>query len=305
MNCLRRRDFILNYTIVNLQFDCRQKVMKGVKSIMKRLASIILVFAVVLCAGISLAGCNDDTQIETYGDFLYSVEYYNEAGERVIKEKGVRSGIMIRGLSEVGKEKEIIVVPESINGIKVQELGSQRMWGAVGIWENEELKKVFILGSVNVASGIFYKCNCLEKVISLSHDINAFNVNGRGRIYNDNGTIPVYLTSYHYSEEYTTNFYKYRDVGPYFFSNVSFRYNYDNEPNDGYYWINDCDYGCRIDYIPEPPTREGNTFEGWYKESECINKWDFETDTLPQAQYNEDNEEIYQETKLYAKWIKN
>ena len=48
----------------------------------------------------------------------------------------------------------------------------------------------------------------------------------------------------------------------------------------------------------------GNTFGGWYKEPECINEWNFETDTLPQAQYGEEGKELYQETKLYAKWIK-
>ena len=44
-------------------------------------------------------------------------------------------------------------------------------------------------------------------------------------------------------------------------------------------------------------------FDGWYKEAECINVWNFETDTLPDAQYDEEGEEIYQETKLYAKWM--
>ena len=34
-------------------------------------------------------------------------------------------------------------------------------------------------------------------------------------------------------------------------------------------------------------------------------KWDFETDALPQAQVDDQGQEIYQETKLYAKWIKN
>lgn len=50
--------------------------------------------------------------------------------------------------------------------------------------------------------------------------------------------------------------------------------------------------------------REGYVFEGWYKESDCINKWDFESDLLPKSQVDEQDQEIYQETKLYAKWIK-
>ena len=46
--------------------------------------------------------------------------------------------------------------------------------------------------------------------------------------------------------------------------------------------------GPRITYIPEAPTREGYTFGGWYKEEECINAWNFETDTLPEAILDEE-----------------
>ena len=56
--------------------------------------------------------------------------------------------------------------------------------------------------------------------------------------------------------------------------------------------------------IPPIPERDGYAFDGWYKESDCINEWDFETDALPQAQVDDQGQEIYQETKLYAKWIK-
>ena len=57
--------------------------------------------------------------------------------------------------------------------------------------------------------------------------------------------------------------------------------------------------------IPPIPERDGYAFDGWYKESECVNIWDFETDALPQARVDDQGQEIYQETKLYAKWIKN
>ena len=90
-------------------------------------------------------------------------------------------------------------------------------------------------------------------------------------------------------------------------ANVSYFFNYDNEENYGYYWVDDFDYGSRIEYVPEDPTREGYTFCGWYKEAECINKWDFDSDTLPEesTEISEDGKEevVYQETKLYAKWV--
>ncbi|QNU65658.1 InlB B-repeat-containing protein [Ruminiclostridium herbifermentans] len=42
---------------------------------------------------------------------------------------------------------------------------------------------------------------------------------------------------------------------------------------------------------PQIPTYEGYIFDGWYKEADCINKWDFTTDR------------VTSETILYAKWI--
>ena len=41
---------------------------------------------------------------------------------------------------------------------------------------------------------------------------------------------------------------------------------------------------------PEQPTRDGFTFDGWYKEKELTTKWDFATDV------------VKEETTLYAKW---
>lgn len=43
---------------------------------------------------------------------------------------------------------------------------------------------------------------------------------------------------------------------------------------------------------PEPPTREGYTFTGWYRDSACYELWNTETDT------------IQQDMTLYAGWEK-
>ncbi len=87
-------------------------------------------------------------------------------------------------------------------------------------------------------------------------------------------------------------------------ANTSYMFNYVDAPNDGYFFIQDYEYGEKIEETPYIPLREGYVFGGWYKEAACINKWNFEKDTLPQTLYNENGEEIYQEIKLYAKWIK-
>ena len=50
-------------------------------------------------------------------------------------------------------------------------------------------------------------------------------------------------------------------------------------------------WGEKLD-VPEPPTREGYTFTGWYKDFACLEKWDPETD------------KVETDLTLYAGWEK-
>lgn len=84
--------------------------------------------------------------------------------------------------------------------------------------------------------------------------------------------------------------------------NVSYMYNYEGAENEGYYWVDSYDNET-IQFIPPEPQREGYTFEGWYKEKECINKWDFEVDkTKEEIPLKETSYDFYSGTYLYAKW---
>ena len=88
-------------------------------------------------------------------------------------------------------------------------------------------------------------------------------------------------------------------------ANTSYMFNYEGEPNEGYFFINDFERGGVIEDTPYEPRREGYTFAGWYKEPECVNAWDFAKDTLPAAEYDEEGNLLFVETKLYAKWEQN
>ena len=87
-------------------------------------------------------------------------------------------------------------------------------------------------------------------------------------------------------------------------ANTSYLFNYDKAPNDGYFFINEFEYGGKIENTPYEPIREGYTFGGWYKESACTNEWNFDEDKLPETEYDEEGNVEFVETKLYAKWIK-
>ena len=52
------------------------------------------------------------------------------------------------------------------------------------------------------------------------------------------------------------------------------------------------EYGELLE-VPEPPSREGYTFTGWYKDPACDIQWNMETDT------------VESDMNLYAGWQKN
>ncbi len=89
-------------------------------------------------------------------------------------------------------------------------------------------------------------------------------------------------------------------------ANVVYHMNYENAPFE-FYCVDNYDYSVqeslsKITIIPPEPQHEGYIFDGWYKEKECVNKWNYETDSLPILKTDINGQVIYQETSLYAKW---
>ena len=266
---------------------------------------IVCGIGIIVLLSVTFNSCNEkENDISIYGDFLYNIVYYDKSGNKVSKNKGFSSEIRILGLSEEGKKKEVIIFPQYINGVKINSIGSSLWYFNIDVWEeNNILKKIIIPYNLNIKGNIFQNCNALERVIIFAHETEK----------NFKSKNSTYVTSYFYNENDVTNVFD-SERGNLHFANVSYLYNYENAPNINYYWIDDYDYGEKIEFIPPTPTREGYEFGGWYKESECINAWDFNVDTLPEVKYvdfvpqhqekhEKDNKTLYQETKLYAKWI--
>ena len=243
-------------------------------------AWIVLILAVMTLVVGLFSGCSRD---EEWGYF--TVKFYDD-----------RETAYITGLTEEGQQQRFLVIPEEIDGVKVYTIGERpllQMWSSIGYADicSDKLEKIYIPFSTEIISGSFRNSSNLMKVVSIRDDyyINGFEYSIK-RCYSRE----VYI-----ERGYT------RDC--YVMSNVSYFYNYKTEENNGYYWIDDWGYGSKIEFIPPEPEREGYTFGGWYKEPECINEWDFGTDVLPEerTEINEEGEEevVYQETKLYAKWL--
>ena len=205
---------------------------------------------------------------------------------------------MAIGLTELGKQQKVLAIPETFNDLEVVLRGGPAYATALNCTiSSRNLEKLFVPYTINA-----WERECFQekqKIITITntpiYDGNTYRFN-------------MYVSSYLYENAnkylesigYIT---KYNDIRKCHIANVSYHFNYEGAPNVGYYWLDDYDYGEQISYIPKEPIREGYIFSGWYKEKECINKWDFELDRLPNELLDEENEIVFQETMLYAKWI--
>ncbi|HEY8389363.1 MAG TPA: InlB B-repeat-containing protein [Clostridia bacterium] len=238
---------------------------------MKRKTVSILIIALFILSVFS--GCNDKL---TRGDFEYI--FYGEGDKREAD---------IVGLTPDGMKKKILVVPKKINGYPVVAIWRRSITGYFQtIWETDQLEILYIPCKLQIFGNTFLKCPNLNKIFVLN-----FEEDTTWGDYN----FDFYYTSisiYIYRYYYISNMQK-STIKP---ANVTYYYNYDDSPNNGCYWLDNLEDGEKISFIPEEPIREGYVFAGWYKEPECINKWDFENDIIYASK------DDFYENKLYAKW---
>ncbi len=251
---------------------------KGIQLLIVILCLIVL-FPLTGCGN----GCSIGLRLYENDIFIYTVGYDTNR-------------VSILGLTDKGREQEYLIVPEKIDGKdvvalsyndynekKIEEKFGDKKYSGL---RSDNLKKIFIIPKIQVKNMDVFQC--------------AKNLYGVFYLSNES-TVREGVNHYNYYYTKENEVPKITRDGR--IANVSYYYNYEQAPNNGYYWIDNYNYGEKIEYIPPIPERDGYAFDGWYKESDCINKWDFETDALPQAQVDDQGQEIYQETKLYAKWI--
>ena len=271
---------------------------------MKRLIKVISI-GLIMVILLSMSGCflfSDGKT--TVGDFV--VKY------RKPETKYPDGYYLLYELSKAGKKKKNIILPKEINGrpyllrfnggALIGDAGTNAVFAG-------KMEKVYIEYPGNYcekrykdepACIWFTGDKYLKKVI-----VNIQNIRFRK---NNLGPQPI-LFCYNYSlrsfacnQDENNNYIAKERLR---LANIQFLYNYEEAPNEGYFWIDDIDNGEKMEVMPDTPEREGYTFEGWYNEKECINKFDFET-VFNKPVLNEGD--IYPEdyvTYVYAKWTQN
>lgn len=216
----------------------------------------------------------------TSGDFICTTRHCNNGYCRII------------GLSEEGKKKEILVFPNVIKQYKVECIGIKDIFKKNNI-EITNAKKIYFTADygIDINASISYVLSNDEQKfeIYLTSGYSSFNTAELEQIYKElyvNNHTRLVTSGVFYSKDYRL-------------SRANVLYLVDDE----IYFIDDCD-GTVVSVIPPTPYKKGYNFVGWYKESECINKWDFENDMIPSKTYDEEGNYLFKETRLYAKWEK-
>ena len=220
------------------------------------------------------------------GDFKYSV--YGDKDSKYAE---------ITGLTSEGMGKQVLIVPEEIGGYTVQAIQQRKVFlSSPKPWASDKLEALYLPNNLSIDEETLNDCPNIKKIfiMSLEEEDVYFSSNKAPSlelVRNPESNVKVFIFTYFYSKESISS--KSNRISP---ANITYYYNYDRPPNEGCHWLDNLQDGEIITFIPEDPTRERYIFAGWYKEPECINKWDFEKDTVlaPEGEYYEN--------KLYAKW---
>ena len=245
---------------------------------MKRLYAIILLCLTITCC---FTGCLIKDLLER--DFNDEYFYYT-----IIDDNNVAVG-SLNSYPESG----VVFFPERVRNYTVSKLGFAGLWpggngylGWVTAPEGIVMKRYYfphtikkvMSGYMSSSGGYWTKVFYCGEIINLGK----LSAGDEAKIY-------VPLEKYDLFENELSEYLK----GSLLKANVCYFLNYDE---NNYYYIDYYENDEKIMYIPPEPQRAGYSFGGWFKESDCINQWDFDTDTLQLT------EEV-QEVKLYAKWI--
>ena len=265
-------------------------IKKATCIVLSVILAVIPMMMLSSCTTIAMVTQKELPKLETEY-FYYSVKTEDDGSQRAY----------LVGFTELGLEQTELIFPEEIGGIKVWGVGyTLPRWTGeeqFGRFQSLTLEKLFFPFSYNEKYWAYYNCwvgnAYVVKWYPQADGAAIINVSGKASIYGFN----IYKNED--KEDFQSNNCR--------VANVSYLYNYDDSPNDGWYWVDSYDEDL-ITYIPPEPEREGYAFAGWYKESECTNPWDFEHDItgkeLVIEAHGQNVYDTYEGIYLYAKWNK-
>ena len=206
-------------------------------------SAILMILILILCFCMSGCSCENDERLHTE-DFYY----------RILSTTGKYDYVYITGLTEKAKNAEFLIIPDEIDGMPVE---------SVGTFTSMTLKKLYVSKSVRriIKGRILFARSSDCKVLYISNTFKCIEEN----------------CTYYVSEHAEKN-YREKSGGAKLMkvANVSYWYNYPDAPNEGIYFIDDLNEGEGFEFVPPDPTRDNFTFAGWYSDEECTEPFDMD-----------------------------
>lgn len=248
---------------------------------MKKYFRAVLAILILTVLSGGIVGCTFETQYSKNLKRIFETEYFvciNYEGEDTVT---------ILTLTDKGKEQEILVIPDKINGYKVNELGGQ-IRGDVFfnkptyVVQFTHTKKIYFIKESKAPYGTMHYSfgrNIPQLVLLIPEEALLDDLKTLG---SDN--------TYSYVDKETlvkANL----DRSKADLCNMFFYENYENGRGMPY-WI---DYICEngVYVKPSNPQRTGYVFSGWYTDSDGTEEWNGEY-AIPEGETS---------LELYAKWI--
>lgn len=216
-----------------------------------------------------------------------TVEFESKVKKTEEFEYAIEQGTV--SIGNILTEKKAVFIPYFVENKKVTKLGFDVFMNEITMGSVTKVERVYLPNSIEEFFTYVMQRN--KKVFYCGNPTDLYHL-----CYGVEG-YPIYVP-YETYDEFNKLFIYGNEENNLIKANVTYYLNYPDkiyEYNE-YYYIDYYDNGSLIEFIPPNPEKEGYTFEGWFKEPECINQWDF-TKNLT---YNVEESPV---TNLYAKWV--
>ena len=268
--------------------------MKGGKGMKEFYIRVTMFFCVLSVIVFSASGCEWENSQKTEEFELYGITYeYSPTlgGYQVAK---------INDIAEL-EGQNCLYIPDCVNGKQVLLLGKHKNRVAM-VSQCSETERIYLPWSVfNSCKIIHEDSSRLRYVLSASNQYLVGNYLGIEPVENEQGRYVITRWLYDKETHEGSSYWQNEIQTHYLPANISFMFNYDNNPNEGYFFVDLVEESGKLMKPPYEPRRDGYTFQGWYKDVACTKAWDFENDTVT-IQFDEEGNHIYEEIRLYAKW---
>lgn len=243
----------------------------------------VLNLLMVLMVGFSLVSCGNGPKRFTSGDFIYTTWECEEGQVNII------------GLSEEGQKKETLIFPAMIDGYVVYSIGVHFGFKMINDVVITNAQNIYIPAGYVQPMSIKYKLN--EEITSLNVYVGESKA-WRSNLYPSLTSLPNIDLKVFVSEKFYNLVTKGYEENNVFEQKGNVVYYIDEETT---FFVDDVNE-TKVNVVPPTPYKEGYTFDGWYKDLDYIEKWDFEKDVVPQKICDERGGDQFVETKIYAKW---